>query len=117
MPVVDQREREREEEYTNNIGLDIYLSKLLLSCPYMKRCVIDPVLTLEDEKLGGKEYRKVFRDAKLAIARAFKVAVPLSSFCIPHLVLCSDYMFPIPTCGVLTHSALYIDIECCFFIS
>ncbi len=41
----------------------------------MKRCVIDPVLALEDKKLGGGklEYWKVFRDAKLAISRAFKV--------------------------------------------
>ncbi len=85
----------------------------------MKRCVIDPVLALEDEKLGGREYRKVFRDAKLAIARAFKVIerfyYHLFAFHMSFSALTTCFQSP-HLVHSLTHSALYIDIECCFFM-
>ncbi len=76
----------------------------------MKRCIIDPVLALEDEKQGKKEYRKVFRDAKLAIARAFKV-IERFYYCLFafHMsLLCFNYMFPNTACGALTHTQPFI---------
>ncbi len=71
----------------------------------MNRCIIDPVLALTDNKLGGEKHQKVFRDAKLAIARAFKVIERLN-----HLLHSTISFTALDTClqsPHVVHSALY----------